>query len=207
MVASVVVDLYRSHQINSSSSSFSLLGMSRSVVDRSRITLVCGAELLWVAFCCAAVQGAGGRGTVSIFMSWNNRWRLRCLLAGRSVATARSLAHSPDFLLRPFKISLRFLCSSHALCEIRPCLGQTCSCLGLESEELAVFGIELAGPWELMSVILCLIVRRRLVSRRSRADSHLRLSGHILIQWDGVVSLGEAVVHVVEEIDAGGSSS
>lgn len=56
------------------------------------------------------------------------------------------LVDSPDFLLRPFEISLSFLCSSHAFGKVRPCLGQTRSCLGLESEELAVFGIEFAGP-------------------------------------------------------------
>ena len=56
------------------------------------------------------------------------------------------LAHSPDFLLRPLEVFLRFLRGSHAFGKVRPCLGQTRSCLGLESEELAVFGIELAGP-------------------------------------------------------------
>jgi len=118
--------------------------MTRSVVDRSGITLTCGAELLWIAFCCAAVHGA-------------------------------------DFLLRPLEISLRFLCGSHAFGKVRPCLGQTSSCLGLQSEELAVFGIEFSG--------------------------HLRLPGHVLIQRDWVVSLREAIVHVVEEIDARGSGS
>lgn len=56
------------------------------------------------------------------------------------------LVDSPDFLLRPLEISLSFFCSSHAFGKVRPCLGQTRSCLGLESEELAVFGVEFAGP-------------------------------------------------------------
>lgn len=34
------------------------------------------------------------------------------------------------------------------------------------------------------------------------ARSHLRLLDQILIQWDGVVSLRQAIVHVVEEVDA-----
>jgi hypothetical protein len=61
---------------------------------------------------------------------------------------AGSTSHSRHFLLRPLEISLRFLCGSHAFGKVRPCLGQTSSCLGLEGEELAVFGIEFAGPWK-----------------------------------------------------------
>jgi len=60
----------------------------------------------------------------------------------------------PDFLLRPFQIPLHVFGSFHALGEIRAGLRQTCSCLCLQSEEFAVFGVELAGPADCQFVIL-----------------------------------------------------
>ena len=56
-------------------------------------------------------------------------------------------------------------------------------------------------------LVTCCLISVNSRSRRSRENSHLRLSSHILIQRDWVVSLGEAIVHVVEEIDARGTSS
>jgi hypothetical protein len=51
-----------------------------------------------------------------------------------------------DFLLRPLQITLRLLRGSHAIGKIAPCFRQACSCLSLQSEKFAVFGIEFAGP-------------------------------------------------------------
>jgi len=54
--------------------------------------------------------------------------------------------NSRDFLLRPLQIALRLLRGSHAIGEVAPRFRQASSCLSLQGEEFAVFGIEFAGP-------------------------------------------------------------
>ena len=64
-----------------------VLETTRSVVDGCGITLACGAELLWVAFCCAAVHGAGKTEISALYFSVDG-WQIH-FFAGSSVVLAR----------------------------------------------------------------------------------------------------------------------
>lgn len=67
----------------------------------------------------------------------------------------------PDFLLRPFEVALRFFRGSHSFGKSGACLCEARSCLGLESEELTVFGVQFAGPAvEIVSVEIPLEISR-----------------------------------------------
>lgn len=90
-----------------------------------------------------------------------------------------------DFLLRPFKISLRLLRGSHAIGEVCACLRQTGSRLGLQRKQLAVLCVELAGP---VGNDCQISIAGSLCFSHSEG-SHLCLPGHVAIQRNWIVSL------------------
>lgn len=100
-----------------------------------------------------------------------------------------------DFLLCPLQISLNVLGGFHALSKVCSGFRQACSCLGLECEDLAIFGVEFSRP--------VMNVSRWDSLLDGGLNSHLRLPRQMFVERNGIVSLRKSIIHVVEQIYTG----
>lgn len=132
--------------------------------------------------------------------------------------------HLLDLLLCPLEIAANFLRISHTLLEAlsRPC--KACLRLLLQLKELAVLGIQLSGSVAQNRFSICTQMFRRLhhatassrfiaadpsvgvlrltIVKSKKLHSRLRLHGHAAVKGNWVESVGEAILHVILEVDA-----
>lgn len=157
----------------------------RSVFERCGIPSARCAVLLWVLFRCSAVECAANALAAV--------WRTVC----KHTSVSRSRRCVPNFLLRPLEIPLHLLGGLHTVREVCSRLREACTSLCLQGEQLAVLCVQLAGPAITVSAGGSSL-------SRFIGHSHLRLLYQILIQRYRVVGLRQAIVHVVEKINASG---